>query len=309
MNVKQIVIMCARLQTWKKEFEGTILINNDPGQRGKLDQQYTISLGNYKLHVESTSETKISGYYEFSFQSDDLSVNQAEEEAKNIEKEIFQTFFQLVDLKNIQFEIKWGELKAIGFTEGTKFTVSKSFSANSIICGPSAPISKDQVQYFEYLFKKLDTDPRKGFLLNLLHLTNLNTSRPSEDFFYKWVAFNQIFRELGSGNQTEVDDLKNFSKICPDNSELSTIFKNHDAVIAKLSSESLTNRSGTENYSKRLATSISQSNNRDVWLYTILCIYVIRNNLFHEGKELSYLKDVNKILKDIVRVGILFLLK
>ena len=301
--------MSARLQKWRKEFKGSILLNDDPSQRGKFDQKFSISLGNYSLEIESTSETGISGYYEFSFYSNDLSVNQAEAEANRIEKEIFEVFFNLTDLENIQFEIKWGELKAIDFQEGTKFTVSKSVSIGAIICGPSIPISKSQVTDFENLFQKLNNNQRKDFLLNLLHLSNISTKRASEDFFYKWMTFNAIFRELSISNTSEVEDLKNFANTCPDISVINKIIKRHDSTINKLSQESFTNRRGTENYSSELREAITRSNDRGIWTYTILCIYIIRNELFHEGREFTDLKAVNRILKDIVRLGILHLLR
>lgn len=300
--------MSTRLQKWRKEFSGSVLLNDDPSQRGKFEQKFSISLGNYSLEIEPTSETGISGYYEFSFYSDDLLVNQAETEANRIEKEIFEVFFNLTDLENIQFEIKWGELKAIDFLEGTKFIVSKSFSMDAIICGPSIPILKSQVTDFENLFQKLNNNQRKDFLLNLLHLSNISTKRSSEDFFYKWMTFNAIFREMSISNTSEIEDLKNFANICPNTSVLNKIIKRYDSTINKLSQESFTNRNGTINYSSELREAITQSNNRDIWTYTILCIYIIRNDLFHEGKEFTDLKAVNKILKDLVRVGILHLL-
>jgi hypothetical protein len=300
--------MSTKLQKWRKEFKGSILLNDDPSQRGKFDHKCSINIGTYCLEIESASETGISGYYEFSFYSDDLSVNQAEAEANRIEKEIFEVFFNLTDLENIQFEIKWGELKAIGFPEGTKFTVLKTFGIDCITCGPSTPISKSQVTDFENLFQRLDNNQRKDFLLNLLHLSNISTKRASEDFFYKWMTFNAIFSDMAISNTGEAEDLKNFANTCPNISDLNKIIKRHDSTINKLSQESFTNRRGTENYSRKLRVAIVQSNDRDIWTYTILCIYIIRNDLFHEGKEFTDLKAVNKILKDIVRLGILHLL-
>lgn len=218
-------------------------------------------------------------------------------------------FFNLTDLENIQFEIKWGELKAIDFPEGTKFTVSKSVSFGAIICGPSTTILKSQVIGFENLFQRLDNNQRKDFLLNLLHLSNISTKRASEYFFYKWMTFNAIFSEMSISNTGEIADLKNFANICPDTSDLNRIINQHDSTINKLSQESFTNLRGTENYSRALGEAIAQSNDRDIWTYTLLCVYTIRNNLFHEGIEFTDLKAVNKILKDVVRLGILHLLR
>lgn len=84
------------------------------------------------------------------------------------------------------------------------------------------------------------------------------------------------------------------------------IFEKHQEVIIDLSNANLvgTDREGKDiKYSEDLKLASLKENHdyKDILQKAILCIYEVRNNLFHKGKVLDLIADSSTLLRDVIR--------
>lgn len=255
------------------------------------------------LYLHSKNNNRIDGHLIFAFDSKKLSHDIAED----IFDKRFDYLKSILSLCNLKLDIKLKNLEPIfPYNEKIVMTVRGTFDAN--IISPNAPVlSQSEIESLTDIYDKIENNSNKLILKNILRIINIQTSSPPERFFYLWTAFNIIYDLLYQrGNERHgIDD---FSSQLPNNNELTQLLSKHNTIISQLSRESLTNQRTHENYSTELRTAILNNNSRNIWNYTLLCIYQIRNNLFHLGIEHQYLSRVNSLLNEIWKIGILCIL-
>lgn len=285
-------------QVWKCPFDGFIL--NEKNEYQAIDQKYILCLGDSTLFLEVERDNKISGHLVISFDNDKPSFDIAD----SIRNERFEYFSAILKLKNLKLKLKWGQIKPI-FPYKGPFEMTARFQVTGDVITPHAlKLTDDEINFLQEKFVNLETHQFKNFLKSIILLANLETSKPMERFFYQWISFNTLYGLISRNNQDRAG-IENFATILPNNSELSTLLSTHSNTITKLTQANLINLQG-ENFSQLLTQAQVNNQSREIWKYTLLCIYQIRNDLFHRGIEYSDIYSVNKLLKEIINFGFLY---
>ncbi len=282
-------------QEYQWLFDGFIL--TEKGEYRSIDKSYTLNFGkDATLTIKQKKDNKVSGNFKISFSHNELSFEVAEEKRK----QRFEQISSILSIKKLRTDFKWGEIEPLVPKSG-KFHTTFDFHIKGHVITPHAPILSDnEVHSVEDIYSKVSANKQKGILEYILKINNIETKRDVEQFFYQWVSFNIIYNKLASTDNNKTG-IKHFSQKYPDNDQLKRILTNHEKLVKKLAKENWKDRS--ENLSNELRNAFRQKNERDVWKYTLLCMYQIRNELFHQGKEYHNLKPIIELMKDVVSIG------
>jgi len=149
-------------------------------------------------------------------------------------------------------------------------------------------------------YQKIQKHENHEYIQNILDLSTSSRSNEREYFFYKWVAFNQIYSYDAEDNDSERMSIENFATKYSEFPESSQQIQNNQEIFTVLSNEDHFNKKKTENFSIRLRDAINNENNFDMWKYSFLCVYSIRNEFFHGGEENKEFDKLSKFLDNIV---------
>ncbi|WP_375200693.1 hypothetical protein [Bacillus sp. RS11] len=179
-----------------------------------------------------------------------------------------------------------------------KSDIEEILSASLILSTKVNSEKKDLIQYALFYLNIMESQ---------FHESGLNIFDYIQRFRLVWSAFNSIYQinNTGGGDKKDVEDYSQKPHVV-------NFFKNNFnqllVDLEVLSEAQLKDKKNTD-ISELLKTAISDKNYEQVSLYTLLCIYVIRNTALHgkveQNDELSLSRKAFSILTPIVTSSIL----
>jgi len=137
-----------------------------------------------------------------------------------------------------------------------------------------------------------------------------------DKFIMFWISFNVLYGYYAKKNNEERDNAKknneerdinvkqinNLLNNFPSkrNKMLDVLVNRHRAEIDELSNASLITLHG-KNRSVDLKNALKAQHNREILKKTALCIYAVRNDLFHGGNFTSLISSCTLILQDMIK--------
>ncbi|HIH96378.1 MAG TPA: hypothetical protein HA348_02615 [Thermoplasmata archaeon] len=133
----------------------------------------------------------------------------------------------------------------------------------------------------------------------------MNT-RGEDKFIMFWISFNALYGYNAKKNNVKVKDetqinilLNNF----PNKQNKKTVVdlvNRHGDEIDELSNANLISWNG-KNRSEDLKKALNAQHNRNILKKTALCIYAVRNDLFHSGISPTSRESCTLILQDMIK--------
>jgi len=286
------------LQTWKVPFIAEIW--KDDYTHAVIDESCKIKLDEFTIFLEPIKKEKISGSFLVQFSNSDNSVNSAEAMAEQIKQNEFENFKRILLLKGLDLEVKWGKIEAVNLPKNHRLTVSSSLTSSYKIIKSPIPFLKKDIQSIEVIHDKIQNHDHKEYINNIMNLLTTKTSNMRERFFYKWVAFNQIYSYDADDDDSERMSIENFATKYSEFLESPQQIQNNKEIFTVLSNDDHFNKKKTENFSIKLREAINNENNFGIWKYSFLCVYSIRNEFFHGGEENKEFDKLSKFLDNIV---------
>lgn len=288
----------SNLQTWKVPFIAEIW--KDAFTHAIIDKSHDITIGDFTIHLEPIDKEKISGYFLFQFNNQDNSVNAAEEFADQFKHNDFEYFRKMLCLKGLNLDVTWKKIETVNFPKGKTLSISKPFTFKYKILNEPILFNVNNIKSLEKTYKKIQNHEYKDYIDNILNLSTTKSSNEKEDFFYKWVSFNQIYSYDGEDNESEQASIKRFALTYSTFSESIQQLEKYDTFLRELYSIDHFNKNKKENFSVELKNAISETNRTNIWTYSFLCMYSIRNEFFHEGTHKSEFDKLSNFLSEIV---------
>lgn len=154
----------------------------------------------------------------------------------------------------------------------------------------------------------LRRDTNKDTLLRSLRWLR-KASRSSEvvdRFVMLWIAFNVFYRALDQHETAEKTAIKNLIMRYPSIEKIRKILASHDATVKTLASKDLWDQRRHTNYSANLMSVIeAEADPRIILQNVCLCLYMVRNRIFHGGakprRDTDFVKACSELLMRIYR--------
>jgi len=283
----------SKLQKWRYYFESNATI----------DKEHDIKIGKSKLLVKPTSNGTIKGYYEFSFSQKEF-INK--EKADKIAKKDLAYFDKVFLFKGVQLSPKWKRLVCINSKQfiKQKFRYSKIVFTYNLV----APhFSKEIIDAFPNLLRKIERSKHREQILNCLDWMDKETESDLERFLFKWISFNILYStKYPTSGDTE--SIENFSKHGIEYSKIESLLENHKKDLEGMTKLKLLSRTKV-NHSKKLKLALAKDKKSDILRHSLMCIWIIRGDLFHKGKQYDvFLGNLASYIRDVTKLGILKIL-
>lgn len=135
-------------------------------------------------------------------------------------------------------------------------------------------------------------------------------SEPVDQFLMYWISFNVLYGFFSDwGKQTNRVSINNLLNNHPkDRETVTSLLSKHSEIIEALANSNLTDWYEQTSYGRKLQESLDTNDYRDQLKKTALCLYVVRNQIFHGGaglkEELDFHSKCSSLLFDLVRMTI-----
>ncbi|MCK4456287.1 MAG: hypothetical protein KAW39_00950 [Thermoplasmata archaeon] len=193
--------------------------------------------------------------------------------------------------------------------ENRKKTGYATLAGNVIICAPldASRIRKAfTLHQRRFTLDKRDEIDRCVKWLKKGH----SLSDPVDQFLMYWISFNVLYGLLSDrGKQTDRVSINELLNGHPREKESIThILNKHGETVDILAGAELTDWHERTSYSEKLQESLKTDNYRDQLKKVALCLYVVRNQVFHGGRGLLEARDFyigcSSLLFDLLRTTI-----
>ncbi len=285
------------LQIWKRDFDG--FLKHSSGGYAVIDKPFIIKFTKSTLYIEPKEGNLVQGVFKFGYITNENSTNIAHEKFD----EEFESVTHILSLKNLQTRFTWKSLTPLVPSHGRFKVSTTSASAYDKITKNISKFPKEDLSTFNRISEKIDSNQHTKIFKHILKISNLSTSRIEEEFFYKWTAFNILYGIINE-HDGEKAGIENFALLHPNVDELKKILLTNSILIQNLIQANLTNLKGN-NVSLELSNAIIENDDRKTWRLILLCIYQIRNNLFHSGMIFDDFQSINKLLKNCLNLSLI----
>ena len=130
----------------------------------------------------------------------------------------------------------------------------------------------------------------------------MNT-RGEDKFIMLWISFNALYGYNAKKNKKSgkvAEQIESLFKVVSDEQEIVDLVNRHRDRIDELSNADLISLYGT-NRSEDLKKALKDQDNREILKKTALCIYNVRNDLFHGGISPASIDSCTLILQDMIK--------
>jgi hypothetical protein len=155
------------------------------------------------------------------------------------------------------------------------------------------------------LLKRIDHSSYSNALKRCFEWLRKGEDAPDavDKFIMYWVAFNIVYGLIGrKSDATLITELLN-TRYKSEN--ISNILSNYDSTIRTLTSLELKSWGHRRNFSHELAVALESRDDRRKISQVVLCLYTIRNQLFHAGlvpiQDRVFMNNCVSLLKAIIR--------
>ncbi len=218
--------------------------------------------------------------------------------AERIGKDKVNEFFNSMLITKENFE----QLVAIKFRPLTfhrgqifSFTIKPRFIV---------PVEENELESAQKLIETIYTFPipRRHIILRSLRWFRRGAEGNSEDrFIYRWISFDLLLALLEKKGKSTPKLIPEFIQILKTETA-KQIFLKHEETIKKLSMANLIGWTGAERSNALLELLQRRKHNlKAILTKTMLCIYEVRNTLFHKGEVLETINQSSALLRDVFR--------
>ena len=176
----------------------------------------------------------------------------------------------------------------------------------------TAPVGENEMESAKKLIETIYTFPipRRDIIVRSLRWFRRGAEANSEDrFIYRWISFDLLLALLvlekkekhkAKGTPKLIREFMMSKYMKAETAKL--ISHKHKLTIEKLSRANLKGFRGAER-SKALLEELQRQkpNLKDILTKTMLCIYEVRNTLFHKGEVLETINQSSALLRDFFR--------
>lgn len=132
----------------------------------------------------------------------------------------------------------------------------------------------------------------------------MNT-RGEDKFIMLWISFNALYgynakKNKKSGKVSGTEQIESLFEVVSDEQEIVDLINRHRDRIDELSNANLISLYG-KNRSEDLKKVLKAQDNREILKETALCIYNVRNDLFHGGISPTSIDSCTFILQDMIK--------
>lgn len=148
--------------------------------------------------------------------------------------------------------------------------------------------------------RKLPQDKQDIISRSLWWFRKASEVKGEERFIFRWISFDALLGLLKKRKATQ-NLIPEFMDRFMETKTTKTIFQKHERTINDLSNANLMGLSGVS-YSKQLRTFLEERKHpRAILPKAVLCIFEVRNALFHRGEALGLIEMCSSLLKDVIR--------
>ena len=247
--------------TWKRYFRA----------KSSISEPIKVKLGETILHLEPKDTRNVTGYYQFTCESNVLERGEAREKSESE----FLKHKNLLALKGSRsFRPKWTNLIPMN---KMNFPVIK-YQTFRLVWDEKEPVTKFTRQEFESLselIKKLQESKDKKTLNLAIKWLFEPSNIPTVAFFYKWISFNILYNVMFS-KCTGTNAIRSFGEEYSKDLKRCELFANkHRDAIKNLQQLQIISSKG-KNYSHQLKQCRKDNNHKGILINVLLCIYTIR---------------------------------
>ena len=170
----------------------------------------------------------------------------------------------------------------------------------------TVPVEENELESAKKLMETIDTlsDPRKGIILRSLRWFRRGAEANSEDedrFIYRWISFDLLLALLEKKGISTPSLIPEFINNYMKTETIKLILNTHESTITKLSEANLIGWRGAKRSNDLYKLLRIQSpDQKDILTKTMLCIYEVRNTLFHKGEALkTIINPSSALLRDV----------
>jgi hypothetical protein len=229
-----------------------------------------------------------------------LNVSTVETEARQIIVNFIDYFMVLLNIENIApLRIRRPELlNPEIFASKTKTNHIDLLSSVAI----TAPIDTQKINMAAKLMTKqrsLPTKDNETINRALYWLLKAAQSQGEEKFIYRWISLEALSGLVNAGSPQAILNAVVSSKLKIQSAR--KVASDHKNTIDVLSKAKLCDWKGLKDFSKELSEAITMGqDSKAIVAKSLLCVYCVRNSLFHKGDMLTLLAGTNAFLRDLV---------
>jgi hypothetical protein len=185
-------------------------------------------------------------------------------------------------------------------------TVYKDYSISFDIVATLEEKRVIDASTFANKLNSLDSEKQTIIRKCLFWLRKGAEATDDERFIYRWISLEALLAIIQKNSTEKMLSviLNNYLK----NERAKEIFEKNKKAILELSEANLIGWNGAK-YSEKLKETFKQQSDFKVMMTKVtLCIFEIRNRLFHRGEIMPLIAGCNSLLKDLIRevlIGIL----
>lgn len=148
--------------------------------------------------------------------------------------------------------------------------------------------------------RALPIEDMKTIHRTLRWLRKASTAHGEDRFIYDWISFDSMLGLLKKSKATQ-NLIPEFLDRALNTQAANRIVQKHHTTIETLSKANLVGFRGT-GYSEKLALDLKKKvSPRAILPKVVLCIYEVRNNMFHKGESTELTTHSDKLLMDIAK--------
>jgi len=288
-------LVTSKIQTWRYHFF----------LKAPIDKAVELSIGKSKLVIKPISTQDSKGYYEFSFRDrllDPLT-------AKQIAKKDFEYFKKINEIKNyLSVYPQWKRLVPLSSKkfQGKKYTYQKVRTRLRTMLTIKPPkYSEQNLQSFESIFNKIEKSSHRKAIKTSIDWLTKDYHDSLDHFLKRWISFNVLYGAVAPTATTDKQAIEIFALHGVDKKKRQQLMGKNESLVDELIKAKLIAEPSKVNYSKKLKEAKRNQNPDEIWKYSLLCIYVIRSDLFHKGHESQLISWCGSFLDSIIKLGIL----
>jgi hypothetical protein len=270
-----------------------------------LDVAETFQASGCTLSLIPLDANTSEGRLTFELQADTLNAEKANEFAMNwIQRYLIESCL-IVSGMNLKPEFENPKVLNESELSSVPRTYTSSFRLSGIIV---ASLQAADVNKFIELTRKLEMNANEQSLRRSLRwfMKAEDVDDPVDAFVSQWIAFNALYGMFDSNKRGDRTAIKNLINSHPGQEEIREILSACSGTVKKLASRNLTEwRDPKKNYSNELRQIINNHDVRRILTAVGLCLFVVRNQIFHGGtmpeEQIDFIRECSRLLHRIYR--------
>lgn len=227
--------------------------------------------------------------------------------ARNQGQRKVEDFFTYLLVTKANFE----NLKPISFPQKPELLNPEDFKGvpktgyvdRRIVYGIAVNLEQQELVTTSELLAKINklSQEKQNIISRSLRWFRKASEANGEDrFIFRWISFEALLGLLKKRRATQ-NLIPEFVDRFLETETARRIFQKHQRTVEDLSNANLVSW-GSVPYSEQLRALLKKdSDPRAILPKVALCVFEVRNNLFHKGEVLELMKDSSSLLRDIIR--------